>query len=438
MNELLVLGASHKTAPLAVRERLALLDGQVEPFLHELLSEPGVAEAVALSTCNRTELYLVVDDPVDAESAVLALLARRAGTRPTELMDAIYVQRNCDAARHLFRVVSGLESMIVGEAEIQGQVKRAYERALHARTTGPLVNKLFRAALATGKRVRTETTISTGRSSVASVAVDAARAVVGPLDARHVVIVGAGETAELTARAFHDQGVSTMFVANRRRDRAIALAERFGGASGSFDSLPAELERADVVVSSTASPHAIIEAEELAEVMAQRSGRPLLLVDLAVPRDIDPACGELGGVRLLDMDALQAEVRAHLRVRQAEAARAVDIVEDEIQTFAGWLGALEVMPTLGALRAQGDAVVDLLLSENEGRWETLSPRDAERLEAFGRAIVKRLLHEPTQRVKELDPEHRHARLSLLRELFGLDEAPAAESADDAEVRHLGA
>jgi glutamyl-tRNA reductase len=436
MNELLVLGASHKTAPLAVRERLALLDGQVEPFLHELLAEPAVTEAVALSTCNRTELYLVADDPVDAESAVLALLARRAGTRPTELMDAIYTQRNCDAARHLFRVVSGLESMIVGEAEIQGQVKRAYERALHARTTGPLTNKLFRAALATGKRVRTETTISTGRASVASVAVDAARAVVGSLAARHVVIVGAGETAELTARAFHEQGVSTMFVANRRRDRAIALAERFGGTSGSFDALPAELERADVVVSSTASPHAIIEAEELAEVMSGRDGQPLLLVDLAVPRDIDPACGELEGVRLLDMDALQASVRANLRVRQAEAARAVDIVEDEIQTFAGWLGALEVMPTLGALRARGDAVVDLLLAENEARWETLSPRDAERLEAFGRAIVKRLLHEPTQRVKELDPEHRHARLSLLRELFGLDEPAVSESADDADVRPL--
>jgi glutamyl-tRNA reductase len=397
-----------------------------------------VTEAVALSTCNRTELYLVAEDPVEAESGVLTLLARRAGTRPTELVESIYVQRNCDAARHLFRVVSGLESMIVGEAEIQGQVKRAYERALHARTTGPLVNKLFRAALATGKRVRTETTISTGHASVASVAVDAARSVVGELGARHVVIVGAGETAELTARAFHAQGVSTMFVANRRRDRAIALAERFGGRSGSFDALPSELERADVVVASTASPHAIIEAEELAYVMAARDGRPLLLVDLAVPRDVDPACGELEGVRLLDMDALQASVRAHLRVRRAEAARAVDIVEDEIQTFAGWLGALEVMPTLGALRARGDAVVDLLLAENSARWEGLSERDAERVEAFGRAIVKRLLHEPTQRVKELDPEHRHARLSLLRELFGLDEAPATESADDAEVRHLGA
>jgi glutamyl-tRNA reductase len=391
-----------------------------------------------LSTCNRTELYFVADDPVQAESGVLSLLARRAGTRPTELLESIYIERNCDAARHLFRVASGLESMIVGEAEIQGQVKRAYERALHARTTGPLVNKLFRAALATGKRVRTETTISTGRASVASVAVDAARAVVGSLESRHVAIVGAGETAELTARAFHAQGVSTMFVANRRRDRAIALAERFGGASGSFDALPSELERADVVVSSTASPHAIIEAEELSVVMEARSGRPLLLVDLAVPRDVDPACGELEGVRLLDMDALQASVRAHLRVRRAEAARAVDIVEDEIQTFAGWLGALEVMPTLGALRARGDAVVDLLLAENAGRWESLSPRDVERLEAFGRAIVKRLLHEPTQRVKELDPEHRHARLSLLRELFGLGEPAASESVQDAEVRHLGA
>jgi glutamyl-tRNA reductase len=436
MTELLALGASHKTASLAVRERLALLDGQVEPFLHELLEQPQISEAVAVSTCNRTELYVVVADPVEAESAVLATLARRAGTRPTELLESIYADRNCDAARHLFRVVSGLESMIVGEAEIQGQVKRAYERALHARTTGPLTNKLFRAALATGKRVRTETTISTGHASVASVAVDAARAAVGELSARHVVIVGAGETAELTARAFHTQGVSTMFVANRRRDRAIALAERFGGASGSFDALPAELERADVVVSSTASPHAIIGGEELAEVMAARGGRPLLLVDLAVPRDIDPACAELEGVTLMDMDALQAAVRGHLRVRRAEAARAVDIVEAEIQSFAGWLGALEVMPTLSALRARGDAVVAQLLAENAGRWEGLTERDGERLEAFARAIVKRLFHEPTQRVKALEPDHRHARLQLLRELFGLEESAAEDLADGADVRAL--
>jgi glutamyl-tRNA reductase len=433
MSELLALGASHKTAPLAVRERLALLDGQVEPFLQELIEHPGVSEAVAVSTCNRTELYVVVADPDSAESAVVEMLARRAGT---PLGDAVYSSRNCDAARHLYRVVSGLESMIVGEAEIQGQVKRAYERALAARTTGPMTNKLFRAALATGKRVRTETAISTGNSSVASVAVESARAAVGPLAERHVVIIGAGETSEQTARAFHAHGVTTMFVANRRRERAIALAQQFGGSSGSFDALPGELERADVVVSSTASPHAIIEAEELAAVMEARAGRPLLLVDLAVPRDIDPLCATVDGVTLLDMDALQAQVRGHLGLRRAESVQAEAIVEDEIQSFASWLGRLEVLPTLTALRTRGDAVVDGVLAENAGRWESLSERDAERVEALARSIVKRLLHEPTARVKDLDAEHRHARLSLLRELFGLDEAAATDAEEAAEVRRL--
>jgi glutamyl-tRNA reductase len=433
MSELLALGASHKTAPLAVRERLALLDGQVEPFLQELIEHPNVSEAVAVSTCNRTELYVVVADPASAESAVVEMLARRAGT---PLGDAVYSSRNCDAARHLYRVVSGLESMIVGEAEIQGQVKRAYERALAARTTGPMTNKLFRAALATGKRVRTETAISTGNASVASVAVESARAAVGDLAARHVVIIGAGETSEQTARAFHAHGVTTMFVANRRRERAIALAQQFGGSSGSFDELPGELERADVVVSSTASPHAIIEAEELAAVMEARNGRPLLLVDLAVPRDIDPLCATVDGVTLLDMDTLQAQVRGHLGVRRGEAVQAEAIVEDEIQSFASWLGRLEVLPTLTALRTRGDAVVDGVLAENAGRWESLSERDSERVEALARSIVKRLLHEPTARVKDLDAEHRHARLSLLRELFGLDEAAATDAEEAAEVRRL--
>jgi glutamyl-tRNA reductase len=434
VSELLALGASHKTAPLAVRERLALLDGQVEPFLQELIADPRVSEAVAVSTCNRTELYVVVSDPDEAESAVRGVLARRAGTALGD--DAVYSSRNCDAARHLYRVVSGLESMIVGEAEIQGQVKRAYESALAARTTGPMTNKLFRAALATGKRVRTETAISTGNASVASVAVESARAAVGDLAARHVVIIGAGDTSEQTARAFHAHGVTTMFVANRRRERAIALAQQFGGASGSFDELPGELERADVVVSSTASPHAIIEVEELAAVMEARGGRPLLLVDLAVPRDVDPLCATVDGVTLLDIDALQVQVRGHLGVRRAEAVRAEAIVEEEIQTFASWLGRLEVLPTLSALRSRGDAVVDGVLAENAGRWESLSERDAERVEALARSIVKRLLHEPTARVKDLDAEHRHARLSLLRELFGLDEAAAADAEEAAEVRRL--
>src|SRR4051812_39182381 len=436
MSELLAIGTSHKTAPLALRERIALLEGGAEALIAELTAHEDITEAVAISTCNRTELYLVVSDPVGAESHVLGLLARRASIRPTELVGSVYSLRNCDAARHLYRVTSGLESMIVGEAEVQGQVKRAYEQALSARTAGPMTNKLFRAALATGKRVRTETAISEGRSSVASVAVEAAQDALGDLAQRHVVIVGAGETAEGVAQALHDHGVTTMFVANRRRDRAIALAQRFGGTSGSFDALPGELLRADIVIASTASPHTLLGAEEMAEVMRARRGRPLLLVDLAVPRDIDAQCAELAGVTVLDMDGLQRTVGRHMSVRRAEARRAEGIVEEEIQAFAGWLGSLEVLPTLAALRAHGDAVVDALLAENAGRWEGLSERDRERVELMARAVVKRLLHEPTQRVKALDAEHRHARLQLLRELFGLEEAAASESAEGGEVRAL--
>ncbi|MEA2291735.1 MAG: glutamyl-tRNA reductase [Solirubrobacteraceae bacterium] len=437
MSELLALGASHKTAPLALRERIALTETAAGALVAELVATPAIQEAVAVSTCNRTELYLVVQDPVEGETEVLSTLSRRAGIRPTELLDSIYSLRNCDAARHLYRVAGGLESMVIGESEVQGQLKRAYEQALAARTTGPLTNQLFRAALATGKRVRTETAISAGHASMASVAVDAARTL-GDLADRHVLLIGAGETAELTAQALHAQGVTTMFVANRRRERAIALAQRFGGASGSFDALPGELQRADIVVTSTSSPHHILGAEELAVVMDARAGRPLLLIDLAVPRDIEPECGELPGVTLIDVDGLQAQLASSLTSRRGEARHAERIVEEEIQTFAGWLGSLEVTPTLRALRTRGDAVVDRLLAENEGRWEALTDRDRERVETLARAAVSRLLHEPTVRVKGLEPDQRHARLQLLRELFDLEE-PAegdAEAGRAAEVRTL--
>jgi glutamyl-tRNA reductase len=439
VSELLLLGTSHKTAPLALRERVALPEGRAERFLRELAEHPEIREAVVLSTCNRTELYVVVSDPVEAETTVLGMFARQAGLRPTELLEGIYSHRNCDAARHLYRVTSGLESMIVGEAEVQGQVKRAYEAALAARTTGPLTNKLFRAALATGKRVRTETAIGAGGASVASVAVEAARETLGELAARHVLIIGAGETAELTARALSDQGVATMFVANRRRERALALAQRFGGAAVTFERVPEELERADIVVASTSSPHFIVGAEELAQVVRARAARPLLLMDLAVPRDIDPECATLAGVTLVDIDGLQAQVARTHRARRMEARRAEGIVEEEIQTFAGWLGGLEVMPTIAALRAQADRMVTELLAENEPRWESLGERDRERVEAMLRAAVKRLLHEPTERVRSLDADRRHARLQLLRELFGLEDASAAAGEAErpaAEVRRL--
>ncbi len=423
MSELLLLGMSHKTAPVALRERIALTERGMETLLAEVTAVSDVQEAVVLSTCNRTEIYLVVGDPVEAESAVVAQLARRAGLRPTELLEGVYSSNNCDTARHLYRVASGLESMVVGEAEVQGQVKRAYELARARGTTGTLTNRLFQAALATGKRVRTETGIGEGRQSVASVAVDLAYDALGVLDDRDVLIIGAGETAELTAEALHARGAATLFVANRRRERAEMLAHRFDGSTLSFDELPSALLDADIVVASTSSPHALIEAEVLADVMTERNGRPLLLIDLAVPRDIEAACGGLPGVTLANVDDLRAVVERHASVRASESTRAEAIVEEEIATFASWLGSLEVMPTLAALRRHADAIVAGVLEENDTRWEALSERDRERVEAVARAVAQRLLHEPTLRVKQADGGARHARMHVLRELFGLiDEA----------------
>jgi glutamyl-tRNA reductase len=418
MSELLVIGTSYKTAPVEVRERLALPEARAAGFMRDLRGATDVHEAVAVSTCNRTELYLVVGDPVEAESTALSMFASQAGIRPTELSGAIYAQRNCDAARHLYRVTAGLESMIVGEAEIQGQVKRSYESALSAETVGPLTNHLFKAALATGKRVRSETAIGERQLSLPGVAVGLAREL-GPLAGRRVVVVGTGETSELTARALADSGARTLFVASRRRQRALALAKRYGGESASFDELPSALLSADVVVAATASPHLLLEADELAEVMAQRGGRPLLLIDLAVPRDIDAGCAEIPGIALYDIDDLQAVVARNRKVRQAEARKAEGIVEEEIGHFATWLGSLEVRPTLAALRAHATEIAEQVLRENDGKWDSASERDLERVEAVARAIINRLLHAPTARMKELRDDRVHQRMALVRDLFGL-------------------
>jgi glutamyl-tRNA reductase len=440
--ELLCLGISHKTAPVAVRERLALTVKDQQTLCRELVASEHVREAVAISTCNRTEVYLV-GDPVTAETELLGRLAQHAGTRPTELAEAMYAPRNCDAARQLYRVVSGLESMIVGEAEIQGQAKRAYEAALEAGTTGPLTNRLFTAALQTGKRVRSETAIGEGRGSVSSVAVKLARDIMGPdLAKRDVVIIGAGETSELTAQALADEGVRTIFVANRRADRARSIAEKFGGSVSSLHDLPERLAEADIVVASTASPHPIIGVDELALVMREREGAPLLLIDIAVPRDVDPACGELDGVTLYDIDDLQRVVTRTREVREAERVRAENVVEDEIQRFARWMGQLDVMPTISDLRAHGDAIVEQVLAENAGRWESASPRDRARIEALAKSVMQRLLHEPTIRLKSVDRDGGHGRVQFARELFGLTEgvpeipAAAGDQAAEADVRPL--
>jgi glutamyl-tRNA reductase len=421
VSELLGLGVSHKTAPVALRERLALPAGRSDDFLRELRGDSEVQEAVAISTCHRTEVYVVAGDPVEAETAVLGTLARRAGIRPTELAGAMYALRNCEAARHLFRVAAGLESVVVGEAEVQGQVRRAWDDAVAAGTAGPLTDQLFRAALRAGRRARSETGIGRGHASIPSVAVRFAREVLGGLEGRSAVLLGTGETSELTARALADHGVEAIFVANRRQQRALALARRFGGQALGLEELPAALERADILVSATSSPHAIVGAAEVAEVMRARDGRRLLLVDLAVPRDIDEASGDVPGVALYDVDDLQAVVARTRSGRQAEARRAEGVLEEEIQRFAGWLGALEARPTLAALREKAETIARQVVAENSERWEGLTDRDRERVEAMARAIVNRLLHEPTLRMKEMDDPRAHLRTQVVRELFALDD-----------------
>jgi glutamyl-tRNA reductase len=421
VNELFALGISYKTAPVELRERFALPEGRAASVLRELVSTDHVHEAVALSTCNRTELYLVVSDDVEAETTALGILARESDIRPTELVSHLYSLRNMEAARHLFRVTAGLDAMIVGEAEIQGQVKRAYELALVENTTSAFMNRLFRDALASGKRVRTETNVGSGSFSLPSVAVQLAQETLGDLGGRRVIVIGAGETGELTARALTERGVRSVFVANRHYDRAIGLAQRFGGQAIRFDLLPSELEKADIVLSSTASPHHIVGRDELAAVMESRGGRPLLLIDIAVPRDIDPAVADIEGVFLKDIDDLQSLVERRLSGRQAEARRAEALLDHDLDRFRRWLGTLDVVPTIAALHEQGEAIVKQILAENDQRWKSLGEADRERLELVASTIVKRLLHEPTLRLKARGDDRRtYAYVQALRELFGLE------------------
>jgi glutamyl-tRNA reductase len=429
MSELLALGVSHKTAPLDLRERLSLTEGRAVRALHELTAVDGIHEAAAISTCNRTELYLIVSDAVEAESTALGVLTRQAEIRPTELLGHLYSLRAGEAAHHLFQVTAGLDSMIVGEAEIQGQVKRAYELALVEGATGPILNRLFRGALAAGGRVREETAIGERNVSIPSVAVDLARRTLGDLGEKRVLVVGAGETAELVARALVARGAESVFVANRHYDRAIGLAQRFGGEAARWEQLPEQLQAADIVVSATNSPHHIVERDGLEQVMETRSGRPLLLVDIAVPRDIEPECREVGGVSLHDIDDIQQIVERNAGDREGEVRRAEPILAAELDRFERWLASLEVVPTVASLRGHAEEIVDRVLKENEGRWTHLGEADRERLETMARAIVSRLLHEPTVRMKRsAGNDEAYLYVSALRELFGLDVETEPEEA----------
>jgi glutamyl-tRNA reductase len=336
--EIVCLGLSHRTAPVELRERFAVPESELAKTASELAKAPGVREAVIVSTCNRVELYLAANDASQGHAAVRDFIAARA---PAVTADdpAFFRHGATESLRHLFRVVSGLESMVLGETEILGQVKKAYAAAQAGGATSRYLNKLFQRAFNVAKEVRTKTNITRGAVSVGSVAVELAEKIFGRLSHCHVMILGAGETSELTAGALQARGVKAVFVANRTHDRAVALAEKMGGRAIHFDDWTREFHEIDILIGSTAAPHHVVTRERLAPVMKTRRDRPLFCIDLAVPRDIEPSVHDIDGVYLYDIDHLRKVADDSMAVRRQELVLCEQMIERHVTEFAAWLEA---------------------------------------------------------------------------------------------------
>jgi glutamyl-tRNA reductase len=333
---LIVLGLSHRTAPVAQREKAALAEPAARSVLAVLRRDPAVSEAAVLSTCNRTELFAVAGDAVRGEAALGRALVDHSRITADELAAARYVRREQFAAQHLFRVAASLDSMVIGESEIQGQVRAARELAREESTLGPLLHRTFTQALRTGRRVRSQTHVAAGAVSVSSVAVDLARTALGDLRDRRALLLGAGRAAEATARALRGPGLAVVVVANRTAATASRLAARFGGRAAGLGTLAHDLVGVDVVISSTDAARTILDAHSLARALDGRRRRPLVLIDIAVPRDVDPRVAELPGVRLHNIDDLKRVAEANLNGRRQEAARAELIIAAEVRRLAAW------------------------------------------------------------------------------------------------------
>jgi glutamyl-tRNA reductase len=405
---LVLVGTSHRLSPVEVRERVAFdLDGSAQ--LARLVA--GGGEAVCLSTCNRTELYLVDADPGAAEERASQAL----------LGDEVELYRMTDeaAALHLFRVAAGLDSLVPGEGEILGQVRDAYEAGSH----GPVLDRLFREALRVGKKVRTETAINESPASVSSAAAALAQQVFGDLVGCRVLLVGAGEVSELAARALVARGATIGAVTSRTHANAELLAEAFDSHAVPFDRLGEELERADVVVSSTSSPEPILSRSQVPE----RRGRPLFVIDLAVPRDVDPSVAELEDCYLYDIDDLQAVVRESLSGRRREAERAETIVEREAERFRDWQATLRVVPAIASLRERAESIRSGELAKAESRLEGLSESERRTVESLTTQIVNKLLHVPIVRLKQAAATEGTGYVEVARDLFGLPDDENADS-----------
>jgi glutamyl-tRNA reductase len=360
--DIFCLGLSHQTADLATRERFAFAEHELAACSLELRRRPELGEALILSTCNRVEFYAAAPDPDAGIASVEAFLGSRAAIEAAD-RKLLYRQNGPAAARHLFRVVSGLESMILGETEIVGQVKRAYSLAVESGATSRLLNRLFQRAFNVAKEVRTRTNITRGPVSVGSVAVDLAEKIFGRLSSCRVMILGAGETSELAARALMSRGAHGIFVSNRSFDRALLLAEETHGEAIGFEQWHERFDDIDILISSTAAPHVVVTPEKLGLAMRRRGNRPLFVIDLAVPRDVDPAVNDLDGVYLYDIDALQGIAAESLTIRRQELVECERLIERHVGEFSGWLAgggrnpaAILHNPAGAALRTQASQV----------------------------------------------------------------------------------
>ena len=446
----IVTGISHKTASLELRERLALDDEQSLRLARELLDEGSACEAVALSTCNRTELYLYARDSLAARQAAVAHLARQAGVDVSELEQSSYSYSGDGAIAHLFRVTSSLDSMVVGEAQIVAQMKAAYQQACEGGCTSVVFNRLFRNALEVGKRVRTETAIGERPVSISSAAVELALQVFGKFRDHTVLIVGAGETGELTATHLKAHGIEEILVTNRTLSAAEELARRVGGRAVPFEDLEGHLAAADIVISSTSAPGYVIGRDSVERALRRRHHRPVFFIDIAVPRDLDPEIGRVRNAYLYDIDDLQHVVAQNRHERDKEAARAERIVEQELANVNDWLRSLEVVPTIATLRESVEQIRRGELERLGGKISGLTDEQRAQVDMLTNSIVNKILHMPTVKMKEVAGRDQcYLYVDAVRTLFDLDggeaapEAPAdppaveaPEAGSGATVHHL--
>jgi len=413
---LLALGINHKSAPVALRERLAFAPERLESALRELLDGDRTREVAILSTCNRTEVYC--DAPPSGGPAVVEWLGGYHELPVAQIEPYLYRHEDRSAVQHVLRVASGLDSMVLGEPQILGQVKTAYRLASDAGTVGSLLNRLFQHAFAVAKQVRTDTRIGASPVSVAFAAVSLSRQIFADLGRNTAMLIGAGETIELVARHFHEQKIGRLIVANRTLERAHALACQFEGYAVGLDEIPAHLAEADIVVSSTASPGTVLQRETVKRALVRRRRRPMFLVDIAVPRDIDPAVAELEDVYLYSVDDLQDIIQENLRSRQAAAEQAEEIVATQVEHFMGWLRVRDSAGSIRALREQAEAVRDSVHAQAVRRLER-GEAPAEVLRFLANTLTNKLIHPPSAELRQASGEGREEIVELIQQIYRL-------------------